>query len=196
MVLVTSTGTSDGKTVTVANLGIAAAKDGSYPLLIDADERARGLSRLAGLNERPGITDLTVNGESMSDVISTWDAGGTELMVVPAGSRIEGNTPSYFRSMAFREALPKLTVGRDLVLIDAPPILAVSETMDLAAIADGVVLVVQPMTPLKELEAAREQLHMVGTPLLGYVYNSETERSEYGYYGYGYGYGYGHGEDD
>jgi Mrp family chromosome partitioning ATPase len=74
------------------------------------------------------------------------------------------------------------------VVIDAPPLLAVAETVDLAAMADGVILVVRPGTPLAELQAARDQLDLSGAHLLGYVYNRASwEASGFGYGGLAYG---------
>jgi Mrp family chromosome partitioning ATPase len=190
-VLITSTGVGDGKTITAANLVAAAVSDGSYPLLIDADERARGLTRLAGMERLHGITDLTLDGNP-DRIIHTWTIGTTEILLVPAGTNLRGGAASYFRSAAFRQALPKLTVGRDLVVIDAPPILAVAETNDLATLVDGVIVVVRPRTPLKELDAARHQLELSGATILGYIYNGATA----GTLGYGYGYGYGFSSGD
>ncbi|MEA2024630.1 MAG: AAA family ATPase [Actinomycetota bacterium] len=190
-VVITSAAPGDGKSATALNVAIASAQDGRKPLLIDADERARGLTRLAGLNGEPGITDLG-NGTPVTDVVTEWAiADNTTLPFVPAGSELDGSTAGYFRSAPFREALPALASKRDLVIIDAPPVMSAAETTDLAAQADGVVVVVRYNTPLRDLADTRQRLAMSGTPILGYVFNRAKTKT----HGYGYGYGYGKDTD-
>lgn len=190
-VLVTSVAPSDGKSVTALNVAIAAAQDGRRALLLDADERARGLTRLAGRVGQAGITDVG-NGTPVEEVVNDWTmADETALPFVSAGSDLHGSTAGYFRSAVFREALPTLADSRDLVIIDSPPVMSAAETADLAAQADGVVVVVRHGTPLRDLDDAGQRLAMSGTPILGYVYNRARGKS----HGYGYGYGYGYGDD-
>jgi Mrp family chromosome partitioning ATPase/capsular polysaccharide biosynthesis protein len=192
-IVVTSAAPADGKSVTALNIAIAAAQDGRNPLLIDADERARGLTRLAGLNGEVGITDIG-NGSTAANFVSEWAmADDTVLPFVAAGSELDGSTAGYFRSNTFRRALPTLATDRDILIIDAPPVMSAAETTDLAAQADGVVLVVLRDTPIRDLEDARQRLAMSGTPILGYIFNRAKGRS--GGYGYGYGYGYGRDSD-
>ena len=188
VVVVTSTGAGDGKTTLAANLAIAAASTGdSQPLLIDADERTKGLTRLAEMEWRTGISEFVEYDESPHRHVHTWTFPNAAVSVVPAGRRA-GESMSYLRSPRFRRALPELSADRELVVIDAPPLLAVSETVDLAALADGVILVVRPGTPLAELQAARDQLELSGAHLLGYVYNRASwEASGFGYGGLAYG---------
>ncbi len=186
-VVITSAAPGDGKSATALNIAIASAQDGRRPLLIDADERARGLTRLSGLGQELGITDLG-NGTPIADVVGEWAmTDDTTLPFVPAGSELDGSTAGYFRSAPFRKALPQLAAKRDLVIIDAPPVMSAAEPTDLAAQADGVVVVVRYNTPLRDLEDTRQRLAMSGTPILGYVYNRVKTKT----HGYGYGYGYG-----
>ena len=110
---------------------------------------------------------------------------GTTVPFVAAGSEVHGSTAGYFRSAAFRTALPTLADAYDLVIVDSPPVMSAAETADLAAQADGIVLVVRNGTPLRDLDDAHQRLSMSGTPLLGYVYNRARGKS----HGYGYGYG-------
>jgi len=190
-VVVTSTAPGDGKSATALNIAIAAAQDGRHPLLIDADERARGLTRLAGANGQPGITDLG-NGTATTDVVGSWGMiDGTKLPFVAAGTELDGSTAGYFRSASFKTALASLASDRDIVIIDAPPIMSAAETTDLAAEADGVILVVRQGAPLSDLDDARQRISMSGTPILGYVFNRAKGKSG----GYGYGYGYGRTND-
>ncbi len=189
VVLVTSTGMGDGKTTTAANLAFAASSDDSHPLLIDADERTRGLTRLAMMEGQTGLSELVEHEGDVDQRVHKWNSVliDTPVFVVPAGNRTD-DSMSYLRSPRFRRALPNLTVGRDLVVIDAPSLLAVAETVDLAAMADGVILVIRPGTPVAELKAARDQLELSGANLLGYVYNrASPAASGFGYGGLAYG---------
>ena len=207
MVLVTSAGPTDGKTVTTLNLGVAAARDGRKVLLVHGDERVRGLSRFLGTSPEPGMTDLASRDIDFVDAARSMRISDTvHLPVVPAGSPVD-DTAGFFRTPGFRRAMGKIRAQADLVLVDSPPILAVADTSAIASQVDGIVLVVDKGTPMKVLEEARERMGFIGTPLLGYVFNrSDLKGGRYGYkkYGYGrygsYGYGYGtpngHDEDD
>lgn len=187
-VLITSTSPGDGKSATAVNLSISAAQDGRRVLLIDADERSRGLTRLSGLLDEVGISDF--NGPaSVERATHRWDMeDGTSLEFVPAGTGISGNTATFFRSSGFSTALGALLKGREMVIFDSPPVMAAAETTDIGAAVDAIVLVVREGTPLRNLEDARQRLTMSGTPIIGYIFNGATPRS--GMYGYGYGYGY------
>lgn len=189
VVLVTSTGMGDGKTTTAANLAFAASSNDSHPLLIDADERTQGLTRRAKMEGRTGLSELVEYERDAGRHVHEWGSAVIDppVFVVPAGNRTD-ESMSYLRSPRFRRALPNLTAGRDLVVIDAPSLLAVAETVDLAVMADGVILVIRPGTPFAELEAARDQLKLSGAKLLGYVYNrAAPATSGFGYGGLAYG---------
>lgn len=188
MLAVTSTDVGDGKTLTIANLGVVAARDGRRPLLVDADERARGLSQLVGLGAAPGLTDLIERDDgALGDVLGSWEpADGIAIPVIPAGTPLESGTAGLFRHARFTKVMIELREHGDVALVDAPPV-GVAETMDIVAQADGVVLVVRPATRVDRLREARRRIEMSGTPLVGYVYNgSGGRRSRYeAAYGYG-----------
>jgi tyrosine-protein kinase Etk/Wzc len=106
---------------------------------------------------------------------------------VSGGGKLAGETAGFFRSERFKNAAKQLAVGRDLVVIDAPPALAVAETTDIASQADGILVVVSEGTALSVLVDVKERLAMSGTPILGYVFNRSTKPER--------GYGYGHSEE-
>lgn len=186
-VLITSTSQSDGKTVTALNLAIAAAHDGREPLLVDADERVQGLTKLSGLEHESGISDLNGSMTAMRSIHPWTLVDGTELSFIPAGTGVIGNTAGFFRSEGFKSAMAGLVQGRDITIIDSPPVMAAAETADVAASVQAVVLVVAEGTRLADLDVAKRRLAMSGTPLIGYIFNRSTHKS--GSYGYGYGYG-------
>lgn len=199
-VLITSPGPAAGKTVTALNLSVAAVGDGTHILLVDADERARGLTHMGGTEAAQGLTDLAQSEDlELTDCLQRWRVSDTmTLNVVPAGSRVAG-TAGFFRSPEFRKLMARLRNVAPLVIFDSAPVLAASEVVDIAAQVDGIVVVVEQGTPLRALEETRGRLAMTGKPLLGYVFNRAVPRhGRYGYgkyYGYGYGYGYGRAND-
>ena len=196
-VVITSAEPGDGKTVSAMNLAVAAARDGRKVLLVDADERVRGLTRYSGGAPVPGLTDLAGGTISIEACTRTWPIDDSlSVPLIPAGATLD-DAAGFFRTGAFRDAMKQIRVGSDIVLIDTPPILAVSDTSAVAGQADGIVLVVTKGTPLRRLEDVRDRLEFVGTPLLGYIFNrSDPNDRSYGYKsGYGYGYGYGSSPD-
>jgi capsular exopolysaccharide synthesis family protein len=187
MVVVTSANKADGKSITTLNLAAAAAKEGRRVLMVDADERMRGLTEHSGQESSPGLTDFALLTASLEESTRQWPAPeGLRLELVPAGSLLE-DTAGFFRTSAFQDAIGNVREGSDLVLVDSPPMLAVSDTSSIAAQADGIVLVVLKGTPLRHLEEVRSQLEFFKAPLLGYVFN----RSDLGSGRYGYRYTYG-----
>jgi succinoglycan biosynthesis transport protein ExoP len=183
-VLFTSVSPQDGKTTVALNLAIAATRNGHRPLLVDADERVRGLTFLSGLTTEAGLTDL--NGSNDSGVpLQRWVfLDGTEIDFVPAGVAVPESTAGLFGSGAFRKSLGTLIDGWPIVFIDSPPVMAAAETAALAAVADAVVLVVSEGTNLKDLENARDRLSISPSPIIGYIFNRAT--SSTGIAGYGY----------
>lgn len=187
-VLVTSARPGDGKTVTATNLAIAAMRDGRRVLMVDADERARGLTNLTGVTPEPGLTDLANDHLNVSLATAHMALGdGDRLDLVPAGRRLE-DPAGFFRTGQFRQAITRVKQDVDLVVIDSPPLLAVSDTSAIASQADGIVIVVSRGTPIRLLREVRERLEFIGTPALGYVFNkADLRRKGYGYGEYGYG---------
>ncbi|MCZ6504893.1 MAG: lipopolysaccharide biosynthesis protein [Actinobacteria bacterium] len=197
-VLITSPRKGDGKTTTALNMSVAAVSSGTPALLVDADERARGLS-LTGLlvdarcpsltgdrDQALGLTDLAQRDDlEVADCVQRWKVSDEHaLSVLPAGSRVE-STGGFFRSPGFRKVMTTLRSSAPVVLFDSAPVLAASEASDIASQVDGIVLVVARGTPLALLEETRSRLEMTGKPLLGYVFNRAVPGGgRYGYSGY------------
>jgi len=193
--VVTSAGPGDGKTVTAVNLGIAAVGDGRRVVVVDADERARGLTALTGVPAEPGLTDLAGGDTPPSmcaNPITLHD--DSQLTVVPAGRRL-ADPAGFFRTGQFRAAMKVVKGMGDLVIVDSPPLLAVSDASAITSQADGMIIVVSRGTPVRMLKEMRQRLNFIGTPLLGYVFTKAQVKRSRGGYGYGYGrYGASYGE--
>ena len=191
-VVVTSAAPGDGKTSTVMNLAFAARQERRRVVVIDADHRTRRLSELSGLTERSSarrrerdgvvpVAPVTPVGAGRSE--EPFDAqeyldrlaltrDGLVLPLPQARTGTGGGHPSrFFRTPAFRKVLLSVEEQADLVLIDAPALLAVSDAIAIAAQAGGIVVVVDRGVPLRQLRALRERLAFISTPLIGYVFN-------------------------
>lgn len=187
-IMLTSAKPGDGKTVTALNVATAASVAGRQVVLVDADKRQRGLTRLTARDGAAGLAELADGVaplESCVDAITVQE--DRVLPFVPAGHRVE-DPASFFRTMRFRRALHRLRDYGDLTIIDTPPLLAVADTSAIAAHVDGIVIVVDRGTPRRMLEDLRHRLDFVGAPVLGYVFNRSDPRGCRGGYGYGYGY--------
>lgn len=185
LVMVTSSGIGDGKSASALNIAISATGNGRVPLLIDGDERNRGLTRLSGYTIASGVTDIDSDTDP-NDLVQNWQVeGGTVIKFLPAGKKLRADTAQFFRSDHFRDMLPKLSAQHDLVIIDAPPVLAAPETTDIAARVDGVVLVVRRDTDVQDIEDARDRLAIASTPIIGYIYNRDKGAETVYAYGYG-----------
>ncbi len=185
VVLVTSPGEGDGKTVTAVNIAVAVARGGREVIIVDGDERVRGLTRWFGAPHAAGLTDLGHGRkyEECSSLLVGWS--GAAFSFVPSGSPVE-NTAGFFRSSEFGHALASLRERGALVILDSPPTLVVSDTLAMAPHVDGVVLVVRQGTALRAIEETRDRIASAGTPILGYVFNRAHHRSA-SHYGYEYG---------
>ena len=182
--LITSAGPTDGKTLTAANLGVAAAQDGRDVLLVDADTRIRGLTRLFEVEARRGL-DALAEGTPLVDLVTLLETGEDRhaalLPAVPLGE----DTAAFFRTPRFRQAAQTLAGSADLVVYDTPPLLLASDTSAMAAHVDGIVVVVARGTPMRLLQDLRERLDRLGTPAVGYIFTKDKIATGYGYrYGY------------
>lgn len=185
--LVTSPTPGDGKTTTTLNLAVALSQEGRRLALVDADARVAGLTKMAGMEGQIGLTDLVQMGSDATSALQHWMlSDDVRLRMAPVGIR-KVDATEFFRTSEYRHLVDRLHADYDLVLLDAPPILAVSETSAAAAAVDGIVLVVPRGTPVRVLEEVRDRLQFVGTPVLGYIFNKAAPRGAgYGAYGYGY----------
>jgi Mrp family chromosome partitioning ATPase/capsular polysaccharide biosynthesis protein len=182
----------DGKTTAVLNLALAAKREGRKVLLVDADERTRRLSQLCrddGHFDVIGVTHDGRDGEERPVVAGVpWSptapgatepsALGTVLQIAP--SKPNGHHPAvFFRSTAFGNLISLSGQPADLVLIDTPALLGVSEAVTIVDHADAVLMVVNHGTSLADLRRARERLAFTDTPLIGYLLNRRFPQRAY-----------------
>ncbi|WP_370328366.1 Wzz/FepE/Etk N-terminal domain-containing protein [Euzebya sp.] len=183
--LITSTLPGDGKTTTTLQLAIAASRDRRRVVLVDADIRARGLTKVLRAEDREGLSDLAAMDLEPSDVMRRYRfSDQSQIPIVTAGRR-RGDPAALLRTHAFRRAVAAIDASAELLIVDSSPLLAVADATIAAGLVDAMVIVVSQGTPVSELQKVRERLKFVSTPLLGYVFN-RSDATTAGAYGYGY----------
>lgn len=198
--LVSSSEPGDGKTTVTVNLAVAFAQAGKRTLVIDADLRKPGLTTRLGLKALAGVADVIASERPVADAAAalvhhTPQAG---LDVLPTGVR-RPNPAELLGSGRFAELLAWAESQYDQVLVDCPPVLAVSDAQIVGRLVDGGVLVVRPVKNHRRLVMrAVDSFRSTGCQVIGVVANGISEdMGGYGYgYGYGEGYGYGHDEEE
>lgn len=183
--LVTSPEPSSGKTFTAANLAVAIAQGGQTVVMVDADLRRPMLHRLFGLPKEPGLTSVLLRPEERDTVLRQTGIKG--LQIITSGSRAP-NPAELLASNRFRDLISSLAEEADAVIIDSPPVLAVTDAAVLSTLADGTLLIVDCGETRKPAAAeAVQRLTDVGGRVLGVVLNRMT-RSAGTYYYYDYSY--------
>lgn len=187
-ILATSTSPDDGKSTTIANLAITFAAAGSQTILVDADLRRPHLHRLFGLSNDTGLTTL-VSEMARGDSSQTPDlplqsTDVPNLRLLTSGP-VPPNPAEILASQRLADILTFLRAKAEYVLIDTPPIIAVTDAAVLAPRVDGVFLVVNAGRTKRDLAAkARDILRQVNANILGVVLNNaKLDKSAYEYYG-------------
>jgi Mrp family chromosome partitioning ATPase/capsular polysaccharide biosynthesis protein len=175
-VVMTSVTPGDATTTTTLNLAIAAREEDRKVALIDANQRSRHLSELCGVGELESGRSEPEGPLDADEYFARLAVTHSGIVLpMPAGEE-PGHTPRLFRPPAFRKALDSIGEQFDLVLIDTPALLTVSDSIPIARQADGVVLVVDRYVPLDALRTVRDRLGFVSTPLIGYVFAEPNGR--------------------
>jgi capsular exopolysaccharide synthesis family protein len=183
-IVITSAELGEGKSRTAANLAIALAQAGYKTLLIDADFRRPSQHRMFGQVRNVGLTNLIIQDASEGDAIKHIEAV-PNLWLLPSGPT-PPNPSELLGSARMREVMSKLWRQFSYVIIDTPPVNAVTDASIIAASANATIVVVeQGRTTLPALKHAREMLDRVNARTIGAVMNKVRATSGSYYYGYG-----------
>ncbi len=195
-VLISSPSPSEGKTLTVANLGISFAGMDKRTLIVDADMRKPRQHKLHGVGKEPGLADYLVGRATLEEVIVPTEVA--HLSLIPAGTR-SPNTAELLASNRMTDLIQKLISEHDFVIFDTPPLIPVTDAALLASKMDGVLLVVKYGSTHKDAaQHALEILEKVGASATGVVLNDVEVVRRLGYYRsyYNYNYYYYYHEDE
>lgn len=183
-VLITSSVPGEGKSTTATNLAIALAQTGQRVCLIDADLRRPMVHEYLGLEGRVGLTTALLGTVEINDLLQPW--GKDELFVVTSG-RIPPNPSELLGSERMKSFLDELERDFDKIIIDAPPLLPVTDAAVLSQHVGGVIIVVGAQKlKVRDLQKSLDALEMVGATTYGIVLNRVPSRGpdaySYGYY--------------
>ena len=186
-ILVTSSAPREGKTVVSVNLAGTFAISGKDTILVDLDLRKPRTHHLFGYEKTPGVTDYLFGDKKLEEIIR--DTSIPNLKVITAGT-IPPNPAEILASHQMIEFLGKLDNEFDFVIIDSPPIVAVTDAEILSRIVDATILVVSAnITEIDLMQKAVELLSQDNDSFIGVVLNRFSYRSGYGsYYKYYYYY--------
>ncbi len=189
VVVITSSLPGEGKSTTAANLAIAVAQAGARVLLMEADLRRPKISEYLQVDGSRGLTDVLVGRLPLPQAIIHWQRGLLDFL--PAGT-IPPNPSELLGSRHMATVIDELKKRYDMVIIDAPPLLPITDAAILSTVADGAILVARyGKTRREQLQESADALRQVNARVLGTVFNFVPSR-KHGKYGYGYGYGYGY----
>ena len=172
--VVSSAGPGEGKSHAIANLAVVLAETGARVALVEADLRRPRLAHLMGIEGVVGLSDVLIDRASLADVIQPWGTGN--LTVLPAG-QIPPNPSELLGSNKMQEVIDQLRETADYVLLDAPPVLPVTDAAILSTYASGSLLISSiGHTRQQDLEQAIYSLENVGGKVLGLIVNKVPMR--------------------
>lgn len=185
--VVTSAGPGEGKSTTAANLAIAFAESGARVALVDGDLRLPRVADYFAIEGGVGLTDVLAGRIAASDAMQRWGRGA--LFVLPAGT-VPPNPAELLGSSAMSSLLAELKRAFDIIILDAPPVLLVTDAAVLASRANGALLVAAAgKTTVPRLAAAVESIEKVDAKVLGTIVTmlptTGVDKSAYGEYSYG-----------
>jgi succinoglycan biosynthesis transport protein ExoP len=196
--LVGSAAPGDGKTTVARHLAAAASRMGARVLLLEADLRRPTIAQQLDLPPGPGIADVLIGSVALGEAIQSVDlesplgqgASVRALDVLVAGAALPPNPGELIESHAMERLLEQAKATYDLVVIDTPPLTAVSDAFPLLRKVDGVVIVGRVGRNRRDVaERLHETLTGAGAPLLGVIANGFKSGGR-GSYGYAYDYSY------
>ena len=177
--VVTSTGLGEGKTIVASNLAVGFALTGQRVLLVDGDMRRPRTHELFECDQEPGLSNVLVGNAKPSEAVRKTNVAG--LWVLPSG-RTPPNPAELLGSKRFKDFLGSLGDNFEMIIIDTPPVMVVTDPLIIASLASSVVFVVgAEMTSRYAALSALQQLRQGRARVIGAVLN-RVELEKNGYY--------------
>lgn len=183
-----------GKSFITANLAVVLVNAGQRVLIIDGDMRRGHLNKYFGLSRGPGLSDYLSGVAATADVIRP---SGVENLDIITTGEYPPNPSELLMHPRFQALLESLAGSYDHILIDAPPILAVSDPAIAGRLSGATLLVIKSgQHHMREIEHSIKRLRQAGVSVRGVLFNDMTLHTRgYGYGGYAYAYQYGYGDE-
>ncbi|MBU3180288.1 CpsD/CapB family tyrosine-protein kinase [Clostridium psychrophilum] len=168
-IVVTSSKPFEGKSTIVSNLAVTMTSSGKRVVIVDCNFRRPTIHTMFSLSNSKGLTNILLQGRKIEDtVIKTCIPN---LYVIPSGP-LNPNSSELLGSIKMKEILNELTNDFDMVLIDAPSVLYISDAQILSALAQGTIIVTAyGKLDKNELLSSKEKIENVGGKILGVVIN-------------------------
>lgn len=176
----------EGKTTTTIYMGSIMAQGGQKILLVDTDLRRPRLHKSFGVPRERGLTNLIMGECEIEEAVKTTEI--PNLYVLPCGP-LPPNPAELLLTQRFKDVLNALEERFDRIMLDSPPLLAVTDGVILSRLSDGVVLIAQAgKTSTDDARQSARLLRDVNAPVLGVILNDvNLTEKRYGYYQYSYG---------
>ncbi len=178
--VVTSAAPGEGKSTTVANLAVTMAQSGRRTILVDCDLRRPSLHTLFDVSDQPGLTNMVLD-----EMDAPLQQTNVENLWLLASGAKPPNPADLLGTQKVDRVIEKLVAQADIVLFDAPPVMAVTDAAVLGAKVDGVLLVISAgKTRREHAERAKELLEKAKVRIVGATLtNAPKDSSLGGYYG-------------
>jgi protein-tyrosine kinase len=178
-IAVSSARSGDGKTMTASNLAVVFSQEGKRVLLVDADLRKPSIHHVFRLENRYGLSNYLIGQKGLEDIIQN---AYPNLDIITSGI-IPPNPPELLGSMQMGNFIQEMKETYDVIILDTPPVLIVTDPTLIASKCDGVLLVVRAKkSELKEVKKAQEQLRFAGATMIGAVLNGKKQPKGSYYY--------------
>lgn len=174
-----------GKSFVSANLAAIIAQTGQKVLLVDGDMRKGYLHKLVSRAPEPGLSGLLVHTHTLADVVHKTEVEGLHFI---GRGQVPPNPSELLMHANFQALLDQLSKMYDLVIVDTPPILAVTDAALVGRLAGTSLIVTRfGLNPVKEIELTLQRFRHNGIEIKGAIFNAvEKKASAYGYGNYGY----------
>ncbi|MFA9396919.1 MAG: CpsD/CapB family tyrosine-protein kinase [Clostridiaceae bacterium] len=187
-ILITSSGPQEGKSTLSANLALTMAQSGKKTIYIDCDLRKPTVHKKFRITNRLGLSNLLVNGLKIEETVMCY---APNLDILTAGT-IPANPSEIISSKRMKLFMQLAENKYERIIIDSPPLNAVTDAQILSSLVDGVVLVVAAnQTEVESAKKAKDLLDKVNANILGVVLNKSEKGHGKKYAGNGYYYYYG-----
>ncbi|MBA2665325.1 MAG: polysaccharide biosynthesis tyrosine autokinase [Bradymonadaceae bacterium] len=187
LLLMTSPGPSEGKTLTSVNMGIALSQSGLRTLIVDSDLRRPRVHKALGVVNDVGLSSIMTGDSTLSEAVK--ETGIENFSILTCGP-IPPNPSELLQSEKFRALVEEMKGSYDRIIFDSPPLAAVADALVLSHSVDAVLLILKfGQTRQELLRRSVEQLEAIGAPFMGCVLNDIRDSVGYGYaYYYRYRY--------
>lgn len=179
-IVITSSGPSEGKSTTSSNLAVVMAQNGNKTILIDCDQRKSKLHKVFLTSNQKGLSDLLVGNSAFEEAVEKTEIENLDILT--SGTK-PPNPSELLASTKMEKFIENLREKYDCIIIDTPPVIAVTDAQIVSRYADGCLLVVASAQAEREAALkAKELLEKVGAKIIGVVLN-KLDIQEKAYYG-------------